>query len=116
MNVEVIRCNRKTVEIRVNEDLTVTVRAPRRVSRAEIERILRDKEPWIRKHLERIKNEKAQKIDILSKDEIKELAKKAAAYIPERVEFFADKIGVDHGRITIRNQKPDGGAAAATEI
>ena len=44
MDVTVIRSNRKTLAIQVNSDLSVTVRAPRRASQKDIERILKEKE------------------------------------------------------------------------
>ena len=48
MEVTVIRSDRRTVSIRVNSDLTVTVRAPRWLSKKEIDRIIKEKEGWIR--------------------------------------------------------------------
>ena len=51
MEYTVIRSERKTVAIQLNQDLTVTVRAPWRASQSEIERILQEKKPWIEKHL-----------------------------------------------------------------
>lgn len=44
MKVTVIRSNRKTVAIRVNSDLGVTVRAPRSALEKDIEEILKKKE------------------------------------------------------------------------
>lgn len=52
MEYTVIRSGRKTVAIQLNQDLTVTVRAPWRASKSEIERILQKKKPWIEKHLD----------------------------------------------------------------
>lgn len=40
MEVKIIRSNRKTVSIQVNQDLSITVRAPQRVTQKEIKRIL----------------------------------------------------------------------------
>lgn len=60
MDITVIKSNRKTVSIQVNADLTVTVRAPRSASQRDIEQIIKEKEPWIRKHIEKIKEKMAQ--------------------------------------------------------
>ena len=52
MNVKIIRSNRKTLAIQINPDLSVTVRAPMYAPQSDIERILREKEGWIQKHIE----------------------------------------------------------------
>lgn len=107
MEIELIKSNRKTVAIQVNSDLFVTVRAPRQATQRDIQKILKQKENWIQKHIEDIKQKKADfdasALERLSNDEIQELADKALSYIPERVAYFANQMGVDYGRITIRN-------------
>lgn len=116
MKVTVIRSNRKTMAIQVNSDLTVTVRAPRCASSNDIERILCEKEPWIRKHMEQMQEKKAlyesEEIAYLTNEEIQELADRALEYIPKRVEYFSRRMGVNYGRITIRNQKTRWGSCS----
>lgn len=116
MDVTIIKSNRKTVAIQVNADLTVTVRTPRSATRRDVDRILKKNEPWIRKHIEQMKEKKAQyesmEINYLTNEEIKELADKARQYIPERVEYYARLVGVTYGRITIRNQKTKWGSCS----
>lgn len=117
MDIAVIRSNRKTVAIQVNADLTVTVRVPRHTSRKDIERIISEKEPWIRKHIEQIRAKKeayeAMETSHLTDEEIRELADKARKYILERVAYFAEHMGVTYGRITIRNQKTRWGSCSS---
>ena len=57
MKVKVIRSNRKTISIQVNTDLTVTVRAPVYATNKDIDKILHDKESWIMKHMEQIREQ-----------------------------------------------------------
>ena len=120
MNITIIRSNRKTLAIQINPDLSVTVRAPIYASQRDIERILKEKEGWIQKHIEKIREQEAKRKETqgeygehdgsieheyLSREEIQKLAEKALDYIPKRVSYFAKQIGVTYGKITIRNQK-----------
>ena len=106
-NITVIRTKRKTISIKVNNDLTVTVRAPIFTSDNEISEILKTKESWISKCIEQIKreNEELSKVDYFSAEEIDELSDKALDYIPGRVKYYSDIMEVTYGKITIRNQK-----------
>lgn len=49
----------------------------------------------------------------LTSEEIRELADKALNVIPERVAYYAPKVGVTYGRITIRNQRTRWGSCSA---
>ncbi len=115
--VTVIKSNRKTLAISIKEDLSVTVRAPRRASKAEIERILKEKEQWIQKHISLMKEKKSRLDEIkensLTDAELKELKAKAKLIIPERVAAFSKIIGVDYGRISIRCQKTRWGSCSS---
>lgn len=116
MKVNIIKSNRKTIAIQINPDLSVTVRAPRRVAQRDIEKILSDKEAWILKHIESMRQKNAALENSaqqrLTNDEIRELAEKALKYIPERVAYFAEQVGVSYGRITIRSQKTRWGSCS----
>ena len=116
MNVTLIRSNRKTISIRVNEDLSITVRAPKRVSKKEIERILSNKEAWIQRHvklmMDRNSRFRAMKEEGLTAEELNELKAKAKKVIPERVSAFSEIMGVDYGRIAIRSQKTRWGSCS----
>ena len=114
-NITVIRTKRKTISIKVNNDLTVTVRAPIFTSDKEIGEILKSKEKWISKCIEQIKreNDGLSKIDCFTAEEISKLADKALNYIPGRVKYYAYIIGVTYGKITIRNQKTRWGSCSS---
>ena len=122
MNVKIIRSNRKTLAIQINPDLSVTVRAPMYAPQSDIERILREKESWIQKHIEKIREQEAKKKETqgesvereyLTNEEIKKLADKALQHIPKRVSYYAKQIGVTYGKITIRNQKTRWGSCSS---
>lgn len=114
IDFELIRSNRTTCQIQVRADGSILVRAPRRMPEREIMRFVCEKEDWIR--AAQLKTELArERVDDLvdfSGEDIEYLAKKALEYIPERVEFFAPIVGVEYGRITIRNQRTRWGSCS----
>ena len=113
--VEVVYSNRKSVAIQIKPDGTVVLRAPYGVPKRELNRILEEKRSWIEVHLQEIKEQEAEQkaLPKFSKQEIKELANKALAYIPERVKYYAPIVGVNYTRITIRNQKTRWGSCSS---
>ena len=117
MQVTVIRSKRRTVAIQVKADLQLVVRAPFWTTEKEIDRILKDNAVWIEKHLalarEKAERQKSQEDKKLTDAEMQELADRALKYIPGRVAFFAEKVGVSYGRITIRNQKTRWGSCSS---
>lgn len=113
-NIIIIRSKRKTISLQIRQDSSLEVRVPLYMSEKEIMDFLHDKSSWIEKNrqklLERQRN--IEKLEPLTDEAIKELAKKAADVIPEKVAHFAEKIGVDYGRITIRCQKSRWGSCS----
>lgn len=116
MNYSVIYSSRKTVSIEIKPDGQILVRAPRGMSREQIEYFVQKHAAWIRKHVEeahdRLPEESAQ-AHRLSEKEIRQLADLAVRAIPQRVQYFASKMGVTYGRITIRNQKTRWGSCSS---
>lgn len=112
-NIYLKRSGRKTVSMEILPDGRVLVRAPYRMPVFEIREFVLKNEGWLEKHLK--KQEKAAKepAERLSMEELKKLADEAARVIPQRVSYYAQKIGVTYGRITIRNQKTRWGSCSS---
>lgn len=114
-DVSVTRSRRRSISITVRGENQVEVKAPYGVSDREIWGVLEEKKGWIRKQMEkssRIEEECAQ-AGYLTDAEIRELAEKALKILPDRVRWFAERIGVSYGRITIRNQKTCWGSCSS---
>lgn len=117
MEVNIIRSSRKTIAIIINPDMSITVRAPRRVSKKYIDELLKDKEAWIQKHISKMEASRPQReneqIEVLTNDEIHKLTDEASIYIKERVEYFAGIMNVKYNRVMIRNQRTRWGSCSS---
>lgn len=106
-----VRSSRKTISIVIRPSGEVEVRCPKRCSRREVDAFVTSKEEWIQKHLKAIAERPQQ--PVLSREELKNLAAKAARVLPEKVQYFAEILGVSYGRITIRSQRTRWGSCSA---
>ena len=116
-DIELIRRRRKTIAIEIHPDLSIRVRAPLRMPQYRIMEFLEEKEHWIDLHLEKMRQRQKSNADqasriSISEEEIKQLTELAKEVIPQRVAFFAAQMGVNYGRITIRNQKTRWGSCS----
>lgn len=108
MNYEVVFSQRKRLAIHIKPDGRILVKAPLWMSEAEVEQVVEDHRDWIRRHLPK----EPAALPKLSGEELQELAQKALEDIPKRVRHFAPQVGVDYGRITIRNQRSRWGSCS----
>ena len=112
--VNVIKSNRKTISIQL-KSTEIIMRVPNRFGQKEIMALLNEKSAWIDKH-QKLIAEREKKLGELPKftaEEIQALADKALKLIPEKVRHYAPIVGVDYGRITIRNQKTRWGSCSS---
>lgn len=114
VKVNIIRSDRKTLSIQLKPG-EIIARAPLRMKDKEIYSFIESKKSWIEKNLAKIeKREKAiSEVKPFTEDEINALAEKAKQIIPERVRYYAPKIGVTYNRITIRCQRTRWGSCSS---
>ena len=114
LNYTTLRSDRKTISIQMNPDGSFVVKAPLSMSDDQIEDFICTKLGWIRKTQEKVRTaaKEADNHGALSFEEVKALADKALQVIPERVKYYAPKVGVTYGKITIRNQRSKWGSCS----
>lgn len=115
ISYQIIRSQRKTMSLEIKPDGQIIVRAPLRLSQVRIRRFVEQKQEWILKNLEKIQKREVQRETVpgLSKEERTRLQQEGCRKIPERTAYFAEKIGVSYGRITLRQQKTRWGSCSA---
>ncbi len=105
MDIQIIRSNRKTVSLEIKKDLSVVVRAPLRMREDAIRAFVAAKEQWLQKHLASVKQQAVLQPPVpFTAEELCEMKKRAAAVLPARVQHWAQKMGVDYKKITLRKQ------------
>lgn len=118
MDIEyhLIRSDRRSIGIEVDREGKVTVRAPYSCEKKRIDRFLLEKENWIR---QKVKLQKENAMKRQEKREMPEAEKKyyrnlAREVLGARTGYYARKMGVTYGRISIREQKTRWGSCSST--
>ena len=110
---EIIHSKRKTVAIQIKSDGRIVVRAPLRMSRADIMRLVEEKSGWIEKHLAQLRRQSDSAEPAFTAGQLRQLAEVARQDLPRRAARFAPLVGVSYGRITIRAQKSRWGSCSS---
>ena len=115
ISYQIIRSSRRTISLEIKPDGRIIVRAPLRLSENRIRKFVEEKQEWILKNMEKIqkRDEQREHVPRLSALERQHLQNKACVVIPRRVAYFAEKIGVTYGKITLRQQKTRWGSCSS---
>ncbi len=113
LNYRVIRSARRTIALELAPDLSLTVRAPMRLSQREIERFVSGKAGWIERHRARMLARPL--IAEPSSEEIKALIRSAHQVLPEKVRLWGGRMGLMPTHITITRARTRFGSCSAKD-
>ena len=114
MNYTLIRSDRRSLGLSI-KGTEVIVRAPRRATQRQIDAFVAENALWIERHLKKAEaqQKKAEEQGALTEKELKALSERAKSHIPARAAYYAAKMGVSYGRITIRSQRTKWGSCSS---
>lgn len=112
MDFKLIRSRRTTVGIQVSRDGEVIVRAPYGVSQAQIRRIIDNNSAWIARQKEQLTARAAAHPEP-TEEQQKVYIKYAKELIPQRVAYYAPRMGVEPTGITITGARTRFGSCSA---
>lgn len=114
LHINILYSKRKSISIELRME-DILVRAPKGMSYSQINQFLNEKREWIDKHLTKIQEQKKvlEELTPFTGEEIRRMADQALILIPEKVKKYAPLVGVDYGKITIRNQRSRWGSCSS---
>ena len=119
IRVEVVYSRRRTLGLEVRADGRVILRAPKGLSNQAVMDFVKERQAWIVQkwfETERIRRQKAERPprDYEQNPALEaQYRKEARRRITERAAYFAEKMGVDYGRIAIKAAKTRWGRCSA---
>ena len=99
-----IRTKRKTIQIRIDKNCEIVVRAPLKAPKKEIDETVNRQSEWIEKHMPEARRRMEQAAKI-TPELISELTERAGAEIPPIVEKYAKLMNVEPTGIKITKAK-----------
>ncbi|MBP3382147.1 MAG: M48 family metallopeptidase [Clostridia bacterium] len=112
MEYTVIRSNRRTVALEITRDLKIVVRAPKQMPKKEIERFVAGHAEWISVHYAR-QAARVQAHPEPTAQETALLKQKAKDILPQKVAYYAERMGVQPTGVRITSAKRRFGSCSA---
>ncbi len=103
MDYKVIKSNRKTISLSVDDNLMPVVRAPLFADDSKIDSFVKTNSLWLDKTIDK-KRQQLEKYN-LNADELKDLIENAKKYIPLRVEYYSKIMHLSPTAVKITSAK-----------
>lgn len=111
---EIIYSYRGSLAVQITQQSEVKVRAPWNTPRADIDRLLVEKQKWILKHLSKaVENALPAPPPPLPESERRRYMETARDIFTRKTAYYASIMGVTYGRISIREQKTRWGSCSS---
>ncbi len=119
----IVRSNRKTYGIVIDENGQVFLRIPLRGSRATARKLAKEKQVWIREKVRlqkqrmqekiALEEERSQKYTKEQREGLERRYRQAAKeYFPKRADYYAELLGVEYKKIRVAGQKTRWGSCS----
>ncbi len=108
------RSRRKTMSLQITRDMEVVVHAPARTPRREIDAFVEGHKAWIDENLSKMR-QRQEKYPEPDEREIEFLRAQACAYIPQRVEYYAWKMGLEPNSVKITSARARFGSCSSRD-
>ncbi len=108
---DIVYSSRSTLSLCI-KDGKLVVRAPYGATREKIDEALAAHEEWITQNVER-QNNKRERFERLTDRDIEQLKSAARDTLPRKVAYFAERMGIKYGRITVTSAKTRFGSCSS---
>ena len=113
IQMTIIRCERKTMSMKILKDGTVQVRVPRTVSDAAVQKFIDSHQNWLERHLQLREQKQKAAEPPFTTAEIDAMAKETVRFLPPLIQEYSQRLNVCPAHITVRNQKTRWGSCSS---
>lgn len=99
----IIHSKRKTMALQITRDGQVVVRCPMRMPDSKAREFAESHRAWIESNYKKVQERISSK-PVFTEQEVKAYREQARKILTEKTSRWAEKMGVDYGRIAIRQQ------------
>lgn len=112
ISYQIIYARRKTMSIQITRDGDVVVRCPVGTSEKTVREFVSSHRQWLEIHYKSAR-ERLERRPMMTEAQVKVYREKARLVLAKKTEYWAEKMGVTYGRITIRQQATRWGSCSA---